>query len=122
MSKTARNVLVAIGIVLLLLIVAGAVAFYFVSRSFVTGYRYLGPGMMRGFGFFPFGGGLLALVVGVLIVVGIVWLIAALVRGPELPARNLPVNEAPLDILKRRYAKGEITKEQFEEMRRDIGA
>jgi putative membrane protein len=29
-------------------------------------------------------------------------------------------NEAPLDVLKRRYAKGEITKEQFEEMKRDI--
>lgn len=28
--------------------------------------------------------------------------------------------ETPLDILKRRYANGEITKEQYEEMRRDL--
>lgn len=28
--------------------------------------------------------------------------------------------ETPLDILRRRYASGEITKEQFEQMKKDI--
>ena len=28
--------------------------------------------------------------------------------------------ESPMDILKKRYAKGEITKEQFEEMKKNI--
>lgn len=30
--------------------------------------------------------------------------------------------ESTLDILQRRYAQGEITKEEYEQMRRDLGA
>ena len=31
-------------------------------------------------------------------------------------------SESPMEILKKRYAKGEITKEQFEEMKKDISS
>ncbi len=69
-------------------------------------------------------------------VIGLVVMVVALVlvfgpRGPfahlgargawgEPPARGGPAGESALDILKRRYASGEITREQFQQMRRDI--
>ena len=34
---------------------------------------------------------------------------------------SAPPVQTPLDILKVRYARGEISKEQFDEMRRDLG-
>ncbi len=35
-------------------------------------------------------------------------------------ARDEQVSEPPLEILKKRYAKGEISREEFEQMKRDI--
>jgi putative membrane protein len=34
--------------------------------------------------------------------------------------QNQAKNQSPIDILKIRYTKGEITKEQFEEMKKDL--
>ena len=55
-----------------------------------------------------------------LIIAGVVWLVQSLARGTG-SSSGAPPGESPLEILKRRYAKGEITKEQFEEMKRDLG-
>lgn len=53
-----------------------------------------------------------------LVIVGII----ALVRWAS--GRSAPVPhgsaETPLEILKRRYASGEVTKEQYEAMKRDV--
>ncbi len=57
-------------------------------------------------------------------IVGLLVLFTAMIAG--FGARvlrrqnNVLVEQTPLDILKMRYARGEITREQFEEMKRDL--
>jgi putative membrane protein len=74
--------------------------------------------MMSGFGIFGMLGGLfvLALLVG-----GTVWLIQSASHGRGV-IPTVPREETPLEILKRRYANGDISKDQYEEMRRDLGS
>lgn len=80
---------------------------------------------MMGFGIMMLGG-LLSLVFLVIIIVAAIWLIATVARGgsavnPRLMPPAAPAGQAPLDILQMRYARGEITKEQYEQMKRDLG-
>lgn len=51
--------------------------------------------------------------------VGLVLVIVLAVRWAQGRSFVGP-NESALDILKKRYARGEITKEEFERMKRDI--
>ena len=53
-----------------------------------------------------------------------VGLIALAVWGIESfrPRHNQARGESPLDIARRRYAGGEISREEFEQIRRDLGA
>jgi len=60
------------------------------------------------------------LVVGAFGVAGIVWAVQLSSRGGSQSMGLKSPGEAPLEILKRRYAGGEITKEQFDEMRRGL--
>jgi len=75
---------------------------------------HMGPwGHMTGYGF----GGILMWII-FLIVIGVaVYLVvqATKSKGPESPYK-----ETPMEILKKRYAKGEITKEEFEKMKKDL--
>jgi putative membrane protein len=54
----------------------------------------------------------------VILAVGIVVLVRLLRREPSAGG---PPAETALDILKKRYARGEIGKEEFEQKKRDIG-
>ena len=50
-----------------------------------------------------------------LIILGVVYLLQLVAKGGKGEQR-----EAPLEILKKRYAKGEITKEEFEKIKDDL--
>ncbi len=52
----------------------------------------------------------------VLVIVGVVYIVQTISRRAGQPGGE----ETPLDILKKRYAKGEITKEEFERMKDDL--
>jgi len=77
-----------------------------------------GFGMMNGFGF----GGIFTILSWIAIIALGVWLISSLVSrtNSQPPSSSGILSESALDILKKRYARGEITKEQFDVMRRDI--
>ncbi len=53
----------------------------------------------------------------VAVVLGIIWL----VRQTGQARSSTPAAESPGGILKRRYAQGEITAEQYETMKRQLG-
>jgi putative membrane protein len=55
----------------------------------------------------------------VLVVILVVWGWTYLKKEKGFDFGN--TRESALDILKRRYAKGEISKEEFEEKKRDLG-
>jgi putative membrane protein len=78
----------------------------------------MGPIMM----YEPYGGGIwlfFHLLFWILIVIGIIWLIVWVVKQTGKHANGL-AEETALDILKKRFAKGEISKEEYESMKKEI--
>ena len=64
-----------------------------------------------------FGGGFMWIFWVILLVV-----IILIIKGatPNRSSSNMPANESPLDILKKRYARGEIDESEFNRRRRDL--
>lgn len=85
---------------------------------------YGGGGMMGGLGAQGFGynplGAILSLAFWALLIGGIVLLVVWLSRNFRGSAVVSQAGSAPLEIIKTRYARGEITREQFELMRKDV--
>ncbi|BCB95592.1 hypothetical protein JZK55_05140 [Dissulfurispira thermophila] len=50
----------------------------------------------------------------VLVILGVIYLVQLIAKGQKRET------DTALDILKKRYAKGEITKEEFEKLRDDL--
>lgn len=79
----------------------------------------MGPGMM-GWGM----GWLMPIIMvafWIAVIVGIVFLIRWLVVSTGAGGRGASSEDSALDILKRKYARGEIEKEEFEGKRKNLG-
>ena len=80
---------------------------------------HMGPGMMGGWGMGWFGM-IFMLLFWVLVIVGLVFLIKWLVQTTRNSAGTSNGGSRALDILKERYARGEINKEEFEAKKKDL--
>jgi len=56
-------------------------------------------------------------IIGLILLIAVIWFIARTVNQNNQSALS---NKTPLEILKERYARGEIDKEEFEERKKDL--
>ena len=106
------------------LIIGGAVIAVIVILSVVPGliwgwqgygYGMMGPGMMGGYGTM-----FLMPILWIVVIGLIVWAVAAAVRRPGDSDTTSRMGDSPLEILKRRYARGEIAKQEYEDRKKDL--
>ena len=114
MSKGLKTVLtiggIVAGVILIVSLLSGA---FWGWQGY--GYGMMWPGMMGGLGSMFLMPVLWLAVVGV-----IVWAVAGAVRRSGESSRSGGSSDSPLEILKRRYASGELTKEEFDARKRDL--
>jgi len=76
--------------------------------------------MHDGWGWWMIFGGIWMLLFWIAIIWLVVWGIRSLVRHDREPRAGTPEKRDPLDIAKERYAKGQISKEEFDQIRKDL--
>lgn len=76
--------------------------------------------MMHGFGF-GLSGFIGMVLVWILLIAGAVWLIKQIFSGQtNQPRISAGEEDRAMDILKKRYARGEINREEFESIKSDL--
>jgi len=102
---------------IVLLVLLGVFVLLPVLGMSLWGFGMMGPGYMMGRGMMGgwYGGGFggFGLLTMILLIVGVLLIARGLTR------RAAP-DEAPLEILKRRLARGEITQQQFDELKKAV--
>ena len=115
MNKNIKTALIIGGVIVAILIIVPLVI-GLVGGWQGYGYGMMGPWMMGGYGgawFMP----IIMIVFWGLVIWGIVALIRGLSRGDASSSMQA---DSALEILKRRYARGEITKQAYEERKKDL--
>lgn len=113
MNTTVKTILIIVIVVLALSLL-----------PMMFGWGMMGGGMMGpgrggwgiGWGF----GWIFGLLFMVALVAGIVWLVSTIANSGTSPSTRQ--EESALDLLKKRYARGEINKQEFEEKKKDLNS
>jgi putative membrane protein len=110
MNKDTKTALIIGGVIIAILIIVLLIS------GLIGGWQGYGYGMMGGFG------GMWFMPIFMIIFWGLViWGIVALVRSQSEPRSfDSSKSDSALDVLKRRYARSEISKEEFEEKKKDL--
>jgi putative membrane protein len=106
-------------------LIVGALASVSARASEAAAEPYnLGPQMMWGWGWYGMIFGTLLMILVLAVVIAVAVLLVRWIGGPWQPPaspHHQPPGRTPLDILKERFAPGEIGKDEFEERRRVLG-
>lgn len=116
-----RDITLVTGLVLMVVLLFGPLGGGMMGYGWGAPWRgWMGPGMMGGYGF---GGGILMLGFWALVIGGIALFVAHLFgqNPPAVSSGQQGSGDRALDTLRERYARADITKEQFDQMRRDLG-
>lgn len=118
MNKNVKIALIIGGIVVAISVVLPAVFGLIWGGQDHEGWGMMGPWMMGGFGWMW-----LMPIFWILFLGLIIWGIVALVRGASQP-RGIDTGsgqpDSALEVLRKRYARGEINKEEYEEKKKDL--
>ena len=75
----------------------------------------MSPFLTRGFGWMFLMGIFWIVIIGL-----VIWGISVLLHRSNNPERTVTRPDSPLEILKKRYAQGEIDKDEFEAKKKDL--
>lgn len=115
MNKNIKTALIIGGVIVVILIIVPLII-GLTGGWQGYGYVMMGSGMMGGYGWGWFMPVIMIVFWGL-----VIWGIVALVRGVSAgSAVTSTPSDSALEILKRRYARGEITKQEYEERKKDL--
>lgn len=75
---------------------------------------------MHNWGYGCWGGGIFMMLFMVIFWAAVIFLVFYLFKRYVQQPGGAPTSETPLEIARRRYAKGEISRDEFEQIKRDL--
>ena len=114
MDKNVKKALIIGGIVIGVIVILSVVPGLLWGWQ-GSGYGMMGPGMMGGYGTM-----FLMPILWIVVIGLIIWAVVAAVNRPRESDSTARSADSALEILKRRYARGEINKEEYEARKKDL--